>query len=383
MPFITVIAYRKRIRILWLVGPVSFLLMLFVVETSLRFGIMEHRFSSHGIGKGFASHPLLFWIQTDERNAGDSTNERQIDRAPMHASSSEQLQPPGPVLQTQRGEKVAEPKPSTLFRVMIMGGSNAKGHGLLPEEDSINEVLAKKTEEKYSQSSRQYEFINAAQLGYRLFQNLVTYYLYLRKHDPDLIVYYGNINDCNQNTGPYTYREMFELITGLDLSKLIRDDKVLAARKMTVFSLQEILRTSKLYNLFAAEVIDLRKNLPVEKDVNPVEDYEKNLVDFIFLLKKDNCRVLFADPFNFTNMNQRCEEEEEGCRPDQIIKAWKKVMTEFGMPSISIQDRMAIMDNPIQYIQAPEDIYHLNVKGHRVAGELIFEQLVNEELLKK
>ena len=299
-PLLMVICLRKKIPRLFWVGNIAFILLLIGIEVGLRAGPLNYFFSPMNTGRNFNPHEYLFWINSD-------SDYREKPSSPKYDS--------GPGFEKLRFNfrtgPVEKEKPPGVIRVMIMGGSNAWGQGIEQYQQTLAGQLELKTAHGFV--DKKFEFIIAAGHGYCLFQNLVLYKLILRYLKPDIIVYYGNINENLHITkGPYTYREIFKISTGVDISDLWINQHRLPDKPDTgifqplILSGQETLRSVSLYNALVKGISFLRKALfgektvgQIYKPVNSAEDYEQNLEDLVTNIRKDKVKLILADPYNF------------------------------------------------------------------------------------
>jgi lysophospholipase L1-like esterase len=375
IPLVAVITHRKRIRWIWLFGPLSFLIFLTAIEIGLRYGPFEYRFLPMSVGKDFEPHPYLFWVrktpQQSDRKAGDSV----ALNSEFYGGGSELRKGKKALARdvvSFRSGPVTKAKPAGVFRVVTMGGSNAEGFNIDEYADTFSAALELLLQDGFP--GKRFEVISAGSGGYTLFQNLVLYKLFIREYSPDLIILYANINDGNDGYGPHSYREYFRLKTGIDVSEITPKILIKKRKKVNVTDLQEQFRKMHLYNFLVERIVDARNVSAGKhsmKQLNPLSDYRKNLLEFIDEIKKDKVNLILADAFSYrsytgTNGINRHLIDVRGIM--------QEVALEKGVPFYSVHETISRMADPGQFIQLPKDDVHLNIKGHNLLAELLYSQ---------
>lgn len=375
IPISLVLIKRKKIPAIWLIGPLSFVFLLACLELGLRSGPFKYRFLPMEIGKNFESHPFLFWTPTRPQQPVEQRSEV--------ADSDERNDSEIDFLQFRSGVVKIEKEPGT-FRVMTMGGSNAEGAGIEFYKDILTGILETRLKKKYPE--KKLEFIAAAVSGYALYQNLLFYKLYMREYRPDLVILYANINDAPNNTGPMTYRESFIDQTGIDISQLWIDVQKFPKKVISVSDFQNQFRRFRLYNALVMGLSKLRGDIipkRLEKEVNSMEDYEKNMRDLIQIVQKDDAKLILADALCYRNHEPApsLERYNRLVRMREIMKTYAE--KSMGVYFIPIHDTLMQVDDPKTLIFYPEDIGHINKLGHWMAADLLFRKIVQWGLLEE
>lgn len=370
-PLIGIIFFRKKIRRLFLAGNLAFLIFLGGIEIGLRVGPLNFKFMPMGIGKNFRPNDYLFWLYKGSPDEETPT---------ISAGSDEPIRF---VFRTGPAQKKKDP---ALFRIVVMGGSNAWGMGVDQVENTLTGYLEKWAKERFL--DRRFEFILGAGHGYCLFQNLVLYKLVLRQYNPDLIIYYGNVNDWpNDQKGPYTYRELFKMTTDVDISNLWItqfDFPKKSALKWKahgiVMRAHTLLRNLRTYNALVKGIVGLRNKtvgadyfaVPL-KQVNSMPDYERNLSDLLDITQKDRVPIVLCDAFNYFDANSP--------RPVHVWTLMQKVAKKRNVPYIPVHELLAKEPDPENLVQT-DDKFHLNSSGHKHVARIIFNVLQEKSLLE-
>jgi len=227
-----------------------------------------------------------------------------------------------------------------------------------------------------------FEFICAGLAGSVLFQNLVYYKLYLRYFRPDLIVLYCNINDNGDiRTGPYTYRELFTLNSGVDISRLWIDEFQFPKTASLIGRTQGLLQHLRTYNFLVTRVLKSREGTRLGglyREVNPVSDYKRNLRDFIEIVHKDGGALILADAYGFVQKD--CYDSVTPCRRLILSRIMERTAGEMNVPFVPVLRKLQEKFTPGELLQE-NDKGHINAKGHREAALLIFEKIVEMDLL--
>jgi len=367
LPFIYVLYNRKQIKRIWLLGPASLLILFCGLELGLRIGPFETRFLPNAVGKDFVPHPYMFWMQKPKN--GHTADAKLSPHDGIFNEPKE--------LEFRSGPARVE-KPKGVFRIVTMGGSNAWGWGV-PYEKSFTAHLEKLVAETYP--GRKFDFIAAGAQAFRAFQNLVFYKLFIRKYDPDLVIFYSNVNDGTLLKGPFTYRELFLQRTGVDISRLFIDEFEFPKKQAAVHKIQSNLQQLRAYNAMVLWIRDMRRHLPenmrqkLVKDINPPEDFEKDLEDFAIIAKKDNVKLLFVDAFQ-----DYVDRAPEDARKTEVRRIMDGVSQRMGVPFVSAYKKMVIIPDRSKLV-FQEDPTHINAAGHLHVTKLIFDALEEFKLL--
>lgn len=372
-PFVYVIVKRKSLPWLWLIGPLSVLIFAIGIETGLRHGPWNQRFTAMETGRDFEPHPYLLWVPKGEAEfAKDAVLNYPPSPDDVFPSNSQ------PFL-FRSGPANIEKDPA-VFRVMTMGGSNAWGVSVEKYEDTFTALLEQMAVSEYPEGK--FDFIAGGMPSYGLFQNLVLYKVYRRKLRPDLVILYANVNDGGSGLGPYTYRELFTQATGTDLSRLWIDDHEFPKGTSLLTRVQGNFRKLHLYNALVVSIKELREkaspeglNSALVKKVNPISDYEQNLRDLIQMVRKDGGRILLADAYDYHETKPPSE-----ARVNVIRQIMKKVAEEMSVAYVPVHYIFNETYKPAQVVFDHDK--HINEFGHYKVAEQIFAEIMNKKLLE-
>ena len=384
-PLVSGIVYRDRIRSVWLFDAVSILILILFLEAGLRVGPFENRFYSANVGPETSWHPYLFWIE--KQKVGNDEKVGIIKPPPIRKVEHEsdlveflfQRSSHDPF--RFRSGPVEKTKPPGQFRILVIGGSNAYGYGVALYEHSFSNRLEKLLKERHPQKN--IEVICVAARGYNLYQNLTFYKLHLRKFQPDLVILYANMIDSATSKGPFTFRELFLMRSGVDIADLWITEHEFPKKPTALIAFQDKLRKSRIYSLLANWVTSLRDrndfggdDEDAIKEVNPLPDYRKNLVDLIRIVQKDGARMICADEFNFSRIGS-----EKG-RASQIQKIMEETSKKSGCLYVPVHEILASTKEPKQYIFFPVELDHINIEGHKKVAEILFQAIETQNLIR-
>ncbi len=381
-PFAAVIIYRKRLPFIWIIGPLSVLVFLAFIEVGFRVGPLENRFLPMSVGKNFVSDKLLFWVPKDngDGQAASGVPLGDIDLESIEGENDGSRL--GVFDGMFRSGKAEFEKSDGAFRIMTMGGSNVWGYGIEKYEDTPTGQLEHLFKEKYPLPN--FDFISAGVTSYHLFQNLVLYKLFLHEYKPDLVILYCNINDSVDLFGPYSFREIFEQNSGVDISRLWIDVFKFPKKSISVADFQNVLRRIRFYNYLGNAITGFRNdNIPeafrntVLKRVNSIEDYTQNLIDLITIVKKDGGEVILADAFCFQVADPQLPQP---VRYSRLSAAMEKVAQDFNASYIPVHSTIAKMKDRGSLV-FPNDLWHLNQKGHEFVAKILFEKIEENKLV--
>ena len=366
--------YKDRIRGYSVISLVLVLMFAGSVEFALRQMPYRNRLLAADVGKDFKPENSLFWVPRDlfvqNPQAGNTT---EIDIRAINFRS-------GPVVM---------PKQPNTYRILCLGGSNTWGQWV----DDYNDVWTARLERLLNQAepSRHYEVVNAGVKGYNLFQLLVLYKLYAAKYDFDMIVLYINFNDAaaSRKKGMFTFRELFEL---RNAGKWDLVEKVIETRRKKtnpslgfpawVVAAQKWMQKSYAYNGLTNALVSMRSkddgssriDLGVLKSVNPVSDYEENLMDFVKLSDENNIRLVFVDEFVYG----------EGPDDDknEFRHAMKRIADRTGTPMFAAHHFLASHYDRDKIV-FPFDTVHLNLEGQVALSSALSDFLLSQVLHSK
>lgn len=343
------------------------LLSIVLLEGALRVSPYEARFRPLNIGKIFAEDELLFWVPK-------TLFEDEVTHQPVDDFEVRKVK--------FRSGTASKKKPSDVFRILVLGGSNTWGQWV----DDPALVWPTQMEKKLREllPDRKFEVINGGVRAYNLFQLLVLYKHYLSDYELDMIILYVNINDRSayERKGMYTYRELYDLRSKGELKQVIQNEgkTTKSPKSEWIAATQKKLQKFTLYNALTKVLLSFRSSRigqkfdpGLAKSLNPIEDYNENLVSFVRIGKKKNIRIILADEFTYFG-------DDVENKHDEFQDAMKSVSEKLKIPFFPVHDTLA--QNYTRYsIVFPWDTVHLNKKGHRALGERFAVFLVKENLL--
>lgn len=360
IPFVLVMKYRKHLPAVWIFDLLTILIFLLGLEIGFWMGPFRYQFLPNDLGKNFKPHSLLLWVPADFGEEDETAAKKDFFEQLRFRS--------GPVKIT---------KEPNAFRILVLGGSNTAGSGIDQYEDTFCGLMDKALKDRFPE--RNSEVICAGIHSYSAFQNLEFYKLYLHRFKPDLIVLYANMNDNYNPMGHMTFRETFRIKTGVDISDLGITKELDPDWEIEEKGIGTLLSNIKLYNLLVQTVTRFRdENLPdpIKRsflvEVNPVEDYRKNLVDLAEIAQSDGADILFADEFNIRQSD----------RASEIRSTMEQASLEMGVPFLPVHSKLITWEHPEQFHQKT-DRWHLGKKGHETIAELLLEEIVKTDRFKQ
>lgn len=392
IPFTIVIYYRKSIHYTWIVGFLAFIIFLAGLEAGLSVGKFKYRFLPRNTGSEFKTHPYLFWVPgqgpIEEKPLGPPKKYTPVpfDKETWSPSYSLNSSPEHSPLNFRSGP-VDINKPEGRIRIVTLGGSNAWGHGV----DDYNNTLTGHLESKIKKTmpEKDIEFISAGVQGYRLFHVLVLYKLYIRNYKPDIIIVYANNNDTYAEYAPFTWRKLFKMRSGVDISDLWINEFDFPKHGSALFKLQDELQRLKTYNLLTEWITDIRREvLPGKEDswllreVNPLEDYKQNLIDLITIVNKDGGKLILADAFAYFYIGQHTDSPKDDNRREWMKKYMNETARDFDATFVPIHDLFTKFENLQRYVFDPPHEGHINAEGHRAVADILNKVIIEKNLLE-
>ena len=125
--FLAAIVYRHRMPVPWLLGPAAVLVFLGAVELGLRSAPWRNPNLPFGITGEFEANPYVFWLpkkQGGERDAGTRPAAKESGETAQALGATPYIDP------NDLGFRSGPPqrdKPPGAYRILTMGGSNARG----------------------------------------------------------------------------------------------------------------------------------------------------------------------------------------------------------------------------------------------------------------
>jgi lysophospholipase L1-like esterase len=345
--------HRRALRRYGLMMLLVALLAITGVELGLRFSRFASYLRPLNVGKTFEPDRDLFWAP--KGLFGDSGN--WLQREDLHVRR----------IAFRGREDEPAPRPPGVTRILVLGGSNVWGDGQPTNETTFSGLL----ETRLHKRGLRAEVLNGGVKGYNSFQVMVLLTRYALAYKPDIVVLYLARNDLAQDTGLFTYRELW------------KHAQSNSYRALT--SLQEQLRRSLLYNGLTRVFVDFRARLQgrwydpkLWKPVNPMADFKQNLIDAVDAAQHAGARVLlvtefWGEPFLTPG-------GANNGRLVELLQTMRDVAREKNAPLLDAWRYFASTDDPLHWVLR-EDPVHFNAEGHAELARLLEQFLTQNRLL--
>jgi lysophospholipase L1-like esterase len=296
-----------------------------------------------------------------------------------------------PTLQTRnnslgyRSREFVAKKPEGVYRVIILGGSEAYGHGL-SDVDTWAEQLQKLFD---GSGHKRIEVINAAVDGYSSFQAMISFSTRLLDFNPDLVLCYLGWNDIK-------YWPLLSPGRGFE-------ETGLAERKETPSIWNRWLHCSYVYivgkalkNSFPPSFLGYLR-IKSETPYNPADSkdslaygkyiFERNMRNIVHIAKGNNIKVVIVNQLNLIS-NGIQEDKRNKIRyileEKDLIEALKQ--TTDLLHRVAEEEKISYMD--LNTVMTPDlellsDHVHATPKGSRVIAQKIFEFLMGKVLYQR
>jgi hypothetical protein len=260
---------------------------------------------------------------------------------------------------------------------MVLGGSTTYGFGVHTNEHTFPGRLESCLNQ--GQKDLHYEVINAGVRGFNLFLLLRHFESFGLSYHPHQVICFVNALDSQTIRGPLTLHDLWDM--NPDTRKTLVRSWIDATRSETkdndsdekwVLSLQQALSPLRLYKLLVRNVTAARSDSlkPLAlwtgalKDINPPEDYRKNLKDLILLCKKNKIDLVLVnefDPFNAESKNPK----------RKILNAvMKEEALKNEIPFFDLQEEFLRRPDALElFFNEPTYQFHYNKQGHQAVGE--------------
>lgn len=358
LPLIYVLRARKRLKYIWVWGPLSVLFLLAGTETALRISPWNFRFLPMSVGQNFDPHPDLLWLPGQDKEQSAK---------PMSKGHP-------PEIHFRKIPTNIEKNPGT-DRIVVMGASNAWGQGIENYKDTFTGIVEQYLQKEFP--DRTFEFALTAVHGYSVFQNLVLYKLMIRNYEPDIVILYANVNDryhFNEAVARYTFREAFRMRTGVSISDLWTHEKRFPKKGSGLWNVRKQLGAFRSYNALVLWITGLRddvlstgENVLGFKKMNPIEDYRSNLVDLIDIVRHDGGQVVLVDAFCYPDLASPGQKNKW----PPVHETMTSVAQEKNVIYVPAHQNLSRENRPDQFV-FPHDLEHINYEGHeKVAGYIL------------
>ncbi|MBU1627292.1 hypothetical protein KKB18_07985 [bacterium] len=192
-----------------------------------------------------------------------------------------------------RGNEIELVKQDGKKRIICAGDSSTLGY-MVNIEDSYPAILEKLLSE--NGKSNNFEIINAGVLGYTSYQGLKYYEMHLRKLHPDILVFSYGYND--------SYRRKEMNILKNPENSVISDLR----KKMQFFA------TYTLLERWISKLKGKDEEEPENQGMVSLDDYRKNLEEFVSMCKKERTLLLFMPisvPAPYSKIMREIAEREQ------------------------------------------------------------------------
>ncbi len=217
-----------------------------------------------------------------------------------------------------RGEEITKEKPEGVFRIFVVGGST-----VLNREVSLNESAVKLLEIKIKKQfpDKKIEMVNAGKDWYTTEHSIIQYLFKIKDFHPDMIILLQGVNDMYQScTSPeFTtkeYKNDYSHFLGPMARIILNSFKPQPVISFKLLSFDFLMRSLKdnLYSDVVNSILKKKnesggiysKNLIIQTynktEFESINSFERNLSEFISILKNDNVKLILADqPFLYSN----------------------------------------------------------------------------------
>jgi lysophospholipase L1-like esterase len=275
-----------------------------------------------------------------------------------------------------RGPEVAVPKPSGVFRIVVLGDSIIYGQTLHSNETfpaQLQQIL------RGEYSLPNIEVVNAAAVGYTSWENLVSFSFRVLELQPDLVIYYGSSNDVIARTGtPDCYSGM-NPIRGLEPRKQVwylaaHDLGPSALYRYLAINLGWIENPLQLDSRYMDDGLCRREDGGSELDhlqANPPTYFERNLRSLAGVAQANGVRILFSSQAYYRQTSSRTMKDWWRAEVDRHNQIIHEVAQE---SHASFFDMMGdIQQNPAFW---NDDGFHLAAAGAHEYARLIANYLM-------
>lgn len=321
-------------------------------EVALRLGPAAPYLHPLGVGSTFQTDEDLFWVPKNFFGYETDFQDRDDFRVRK--------------IQFRGRENTPVQKSPGVFRIMVLGGSNAWGDGQPGPETTFPWLL----EKSLNNQGYSVEVLNAGVRGYNVFQIMVLFTEYAQAYEPYLVILYALRNDVKNTRGLATYREWWDRR---------RED-----RPDWVARVQDVLRKSYVYNGLTDLMVRLREkdmagwyDAKLWKDVNPVNDFAANLLDIVATAGQHGAKVLLVSEF----WGEHLVEGIEMDRVHALQRAMEDTAHETESPFLDAWGHFMATEDPRCWL-LPDDPVHLNAAGHAELAALLAKFLVENRLLE-
>ncbi len=347
------VAKRKSMKF---AGP----MMLFVAlmafpatELTIRANVNEHLLRPANLSPEFEEHNLLFYAPRNifQYRQDYLTRDNYIVEA-----------------LNLRGGAVSFKKPEGVFRILVLGGSNAWGDGIADPKDTFSGRLEAILNEKHA--PQKFEVLNGGVRGYNGFQVMVFFTQYAYKFNPDLVLLYLNRNDVVSLRGIEPLRKMLE-----------KKDKAWG-----LGGVKKLFRGFAFYNLMTRRLARARSEFEVmtniEKatllDVNPPEDVKRNMHDIIEKAALIGAKSVVVSEFWGSIWKEQTVEE----RFFTVRSATQELVAELGVPYF---DAYTYFRNNFELrdVAFRHDSVHMTPYAHEMLAKKLYEFLYENSLFPR
>jgi len=278
-----------------------------------------------------------------------------------------------------RGKDPSEEREPGTIRILCQGSSATEGHGVKNTEDVWPAVLERMLNEMGYPYV--FEVFNAGIGGTTSFQMLVNFRSTLLKYQPDMLILYISHNDQTYSFGPFTEREMYEMVMVDEFSAAESETKKKAPPRhlennrteIAILKTQRFLTHFSLYRLLRKQVLDVRQ-VSKEKGTSaitqvsavPPWDFAANLSEFDALCRENGIKLVLVG---------------EGSRID--LTRYKSIMA-----SVAAARDIPYFDTNARLYQCGQDlseifsdVVHLTVPGNECIARLIRDFLIERKML--
>lgn len=320
-------ANEHRLHNVFMILTVIFMLVSF--ETLL----MEHRvglrFQTFNVGANFVVDKALFWAPKDTK-INWYTNRANLAREQLGYKSED-------------------------FRINFFGGSSTAGKKLKKPTNAFPYRIEEMLNSKFSDTK--FHVVNAGVDSYTTFQIRRLIEMTGDQALADIFVLYVGYNDSARLAGPYTQKQIWEILYG-------SPEKL---SEQGIGLIQRTLGKLRTYNFLVKAILPMRKIMAESGSNEGIttvshEEMMENLEVIWSICKENQIKLLLCF---------------EACTADHPLQQIQ-TMTKFAQahPEVETLNIDGALRARPEFESYFFDQVHLNIKGHTAVAEIIFDKLI-------
>lgn len=280
---------------------------------------------------------------------------------------------------------VTKQKAPDHFRILVLGGSTVMGVGAKHPEESLPSQLRLELTKRFPK--KHFEVINAGVPGYRTSQEILWYWTELHRYEPDLVIFYGGVNDFY-----YLHRQKklqgTDFLPHLTLSHLQVQNQLeglASVRRSGTYFLQALRAKlpliGEIVSLQTADVASAQKEAIVYDPAVTVA-FHQSLEQALFLSQQQGARVaLFLQPAKALH---DIDEDHDGHALRTFYKEASKIYATLRRDQKSGKSLVSDLSLTLKdHHEFFTDYVHLGLDGNRLVAQRMAEALSRGGLLPR